>query len=67
MKVCFKTLLDGEGFLKRLDNTVDYKLYSLSLVAIKKTCVVEKRKHYVIKIFMIFGTKFYHLRQFSKQ
>ena len=32
MKVCFKTLLDGEGFLKRLDNTVDYKLYSLNIL-----------------------------------
>ena len=32
MKVCFKTLLDGEGFLKRLDNTIDYKLYSLNIL-----------------------------------
>ena len=28
MKVCFETFLDDEGFLKWLDNTVDYKLYS---------------------------------------
>ena len=32
MKVCFETLLDDEGFLKWVDNTVDYKLYSLNIL-----------------------------------
>ena len=32
MKVCFEILLDEEGFLKWLDNTVDYKLYSLNIL-----------------------------------
>ena len=32
MKVCFETFLDDEGFLKWLDNTVDYKLYSFNIL-----------------------------------
>ena len=32
MKVCFETVLDDERFLKWLDNTVDYKLYSLNIL-----------------------------------
>ena len=32
MRVRFETLLDDEGFLKWLDNTVDYKLYSLNIL-----------------------------------
>ena len=70
MRVCFETLLDDEGFLKWLDNTVDYKLYSLNILKLsgnKENMRGRKTEALRHQDIYIFGTKFYHLRQFNKQ